>query len=62
VKTLFGLHYMKSDGIPTEVVNGLYIGSIGAALNKNNLKELGITHIMCCCDRVKQAFPDVLQL
>jgi hypothetical protein len=58
-KALMGLQYMKKDGLPIEVLPNLYIGSIGAALNKKGLQETGINAILCCCDGVKQAFPEV---
>lgn len=57
-KTLMGLQYMKKDGLPIEVIPNLYIGSIGAALNKKGLKENEISAILCCCDGVKQAFSE----
>lgn len=59
IKTMFGLHYMKNDNMPAEIIPGLFLGSIGAALTKKSLIDLGITHILCCCDNVKAAFPNV---
>jgi hypothetical protein len=59
MKALLGLQKMKSDGLPVEIIEGLYIGSIGCALNKKTLHNFGITDILCCCDKVKMAFPDV---
>ena len=34
------------DGIPVEIIPNLYLGSIGAFLNKEKLKELGITNVV----------------
>eukprot|EP00331_Platyophrya_macrostoma_P034939 CAMPEP_0176444530 /NCGR_PEP_ID=MMETSP0127-20121128/23118_1 /TAXON_ID=938130 /ORGANISM="Platyophrya macrostoma, Strain WH" /LENGTH=172 /DNA_ID=CAMNT_0017830057 /DNA_START=11 /DNA_END=525 /DNA_ORIENTATION=- len=53
--TTAALH-IKHDSKPIEIVPNLYIGSIGAALNKKLLNELGITHILCTADNVKPAF------
>jgi hypothetical protein len=41
------LNFAKSDEKPVEVLRGLYIGSIGAALNKDALMELGIKSVLC---------------
>jgi len=57
VKALMGLYYLKSDGIPAEVLPGFYLGSIGAAFNKKVLEEHKIEHILCCCAGVKEAYP-----
>lgn len=59
IKALYAIQHMKTDGVPAEVLPGLYIGSIGAALNKKNLHEAKITHILCCCDNIKSSFPNV---
>jgi len=58
-KALMGLYYMKSDGIPAEVLPGFYLGSIGAAFNRKVLEEHKIEHILCCCDGVKAVHPTV---
>ena len=38
---------LKSDCEPSEVVPGLFLGSIGAAQNESRLTQLGITHVLC---------------
>ena len=43
--------------MPSEIVPWLFIGSIGAALTKNNLINLGITHILSALDQMKEPFP-----
>ena len=58
IKALCALRLAKQDNQPAEVVEGLYQGSIGAALNKDNLKKLGITHVLTCADKIKPSFPD----
>jgi len=34
------------DNVPTEIINGVYIGSVHCAFNKESLAEYGITHIL----------------
>jgi hypothetical protein len=38
--------------MPDEISPGLYIGAKETAYNRDLLKELGITHILICCDRL----------
>ena len=49
----------KEDAEPAKVFEDVFIGSIGSAYNKDRMKELGITHILCCADKLKPKFPDV---
>lgn len=37
---------------------GLFLGSVGAALNKPALKNLNITHILTVAKSLDPAFPD----
>ena len=37
---------MQMDGQPVEIAPGLFIGSVGAAMNKSALEAAGITHIL----------------
>jgi hypothetical protein len=48
---------MKEDGRPAEILPGLFIGSIGAALNKEIIKELEITYVLSALDKMKNPFP-----
>jgi hypothetical protein len=59
IKALMGVIKMKSDGIPEEILPGFYLGSIGAALNKKILEEHKIQNILCCCDGIKDAYPQL---
>jgi len=61
VKAIMGIHYMKNDGIPAEILPGFYLGSIGAAFNKKNLETEKIGHILCCCDGVKEVYPTLFK-
>ena len=49
---------LKEDNKPVELVDNLFIGSIGAAHNKKALKESGITHIVIAASGLKKLFPD----
>ena len=57
VRIILALKHAKTDGQPSEIYSHLYLGSIGAAMNKNNLNRLGITHVLCVADNIKPQFP-----
>jgi hypothetical protein len=46
----------KEDCNPGAIFPDLYIGSIGAAYNKDMLKKIGITHILTCAANLKPRF------
>ena len=50
---------MKEDNLPIEIIDNLYIGSIGAASNKEGLKSNNITHVIVAAGRIEKFFPDV---
>lgn len=58
VRIILALKHAKTDGQPAEIYPHLYLGSVGAAMSKNNLQRLGITHILCVADNIKPQFPD----
>ena len=43
--------------MPHEMIPGLYLGSIGAASNKDVLKKLGITHIIVAAYNLDPEYP-----
>lgn len=49
------------DALPQEVSPGLYIGSFGAARNRDALATAGITHVVCACAEAEPVFPDELR-
>lgn len=57
LRMMMALKLCKEDNTPNEVIPGLFIGSIGSALNKTALKDHGITHILCVADKINPAFP-----
>lgn len=48
---LISAHYATTlmDDVPSKIEEGLYVGSLKAASNKNALKSLNITHILTVC-------------
>ena len=59
IKLVLALKYAKNDNIPSEIFSHLYLGSVGAAMNKNNLMGIGITHVLVVADHIKPRFPDL---
>jgi protein-tyrosine phosphatase len=59
VKMILALKFKKDDPLPVEVVPGVFIGSIGAALNKNFLLENQISHILTVADNLNSSFPEL---
>jgi hypothetical protein len=49
----------REDKEPAEILPGLYLGSIGAAFNKESLEKHKITHILTCADKIQARFPNV---
>lgn len=45
------------DKTPTEILPGLFLGSIGAASNRELLIELGISHIITIANGVSPLYP-----
>lgn len=60
VKNCLIAKYLKEDNLPIEVIENLYIGSVGVAFSKQNLLDAGISHIICVASGIKIAFPEVL--
>jgi len=58
IKALIAFRMSKDDKVPAEIIENLYLGSIGSALSKNTLLELKITHIVTAMDKMKNAFED----
>ena len=51
---------VKSDSEPSEVVPDVFLGSIGAAHNREVLERLGITHILTVAGGFEPKFPESL--
>lgn len=50
---------IQEDNLPIEIIDNLFIGSIGAASNKDALKANNITHVVVAARKIEQFFPDV---
>lgn len=57
-KIISSNNIMKNDKLPVQIIEGIYIGSIGAANNKPALLENKITHIVNLAATVKCVFPE----
>ncbi|WOK96821.1 hypothetical protein Cni_G05529 [Canna indica] len=58
VQALCAARYAREDNVPCKIEEGLFLGSVGAALNKPALKELNITHILTVAKSLDPAFPN----
>lgn len=57
LRLIFALRYAQTDGRPAKILDYLYLGSVGAAMNKAVLKEEGITHVLTVADKLSPMFP-----
>lgn len=55
-KAINTMNIIKNDNAPIEIINNIYIGSVGAANNKEKLLEIGITHIINATSTLKNCF------
>ncbi|GKV38584.1 hypothetical protein SLEP1_g46474 [Rubroshorea leprosula] len=47
--------FFKEDNVPCQIEEGLFLGSIGAANNKNALKSSNITHVLTVASSLRPA-------
>lgn len=59
IKAMTAMKLTREDKEPAEIVPGLYLGSIGAAFNKESLDKHQITHILTCADKINPRYPNV---
>merc|ERR1719410_2807571 len=57
IKNIYIDKKVKEDGIPSLIIDRVYLGSIGAAKNLEWLKTNGITHILCVAGGIECYFP-----
>ncbi|KAM3132576.1 hypothetical protein pb186bvf_015389 [Paramecium bursaria] len=50
IKIYILVKQLKEDGDPIEIIPHLYIGCMGAALNKKKLKEANIVRVLSVCE------------
>ncbi|KAL6189352.1 hypothetical protein ACLB2K_040741 [Fragaria x ananassa] len=48
----------REDNIPCQIEEGLFLGSVGAANNKEELKNLNVTHILTVADSLPPKYPN----
>ena len=53
--------FAAADRKPALIIPGIYIGSVGAAANRDALRRLGITHVLCAASGLTPDFPDEFQ-
>jgi hypothetical protein len=51
-KAMTAMKLMKTDSQPAEIVERVFLGSVGAAFNKDSLMGNGITHILTCASKI----------
>lgn len=59
IRALLALNKLKNDREPAQIIEGLYLGSIGAAMSKDTLQNLEISHILTVADSIKPTFPEL---
>lgn len=57
IRISMAVHFSKFDFLPSEIVSGVLIGSVGSAMSYGVLKALKVTHILCVSDYIKPIFP-----
>ncbi|XP_057956801.1 dual specificity protein phosphatase 1 isoform X2 [Malania oleifera] len=57
-RAMYATRYIREDNIPCKIEEGLFLGSVGAANNKNALKSLNITHILTVASSIAPAYPN----
>ncbi len=59
IRVMSTLRLFKDDNLPVEIVENVFIGSIGAAHNKEALIDKKITHIITAGRALKNYYPEV---
>ncbi|KAK9288009.1 hypothetical protein L1049_016454 [Liquidambar formosana] len=57
-RTMNLMRCIKEDNAPCQIEEGLFLGSIGAANNKTELKSLNVTHILTVTNSWGPAYPN----
>ena len=61
IKGILGYRYYWLDREPCKIVEGVFIGSVGAAMWKKRLLELRITSIVSVVDLVPPMYPNTFK-
>ena len=60
LKAMTAMRLTREDKVPSEIIPGVYLGSVGCAYSHSSLEEHKITHILTCADKIKPRFPTVI--
>ncbi|XP_020700974.1 dual specificity protein phosphatase 1 isoform X1 [Dendrobium catenatum] len=58
LQALCAAKYVREDNVPCQIEEGLFLGSVGVACNKEALKSLNITHVLIVANSLEPAFPN----
>ncbi|KAF8401640.1 hypothetical protein HHK36_012586 [Tetracentron sinense] len=58
MRAMYTTKYFKEDNVPCQIEEGLFLGSLGAADNKNVLKSLNVTYILTVAQSLGPAHPN----
>ncbi len=61
-KLFRSLDIVKKDSLPVEILENVFIGSLGAAINRKALEECKITHVIVAAKAMQQYHPEVKRL
>ena len=54
------MNLIKNDNLPIEIIDNIFIGSIGASMNRKSLEEFKITHIIVAGKGLNEYYPEVI--
>jgi len=57
-RAMYATRCVRDDNVPCQIEEGLYLGSVGAANNKSELKRLNITHILTVANSLPPTHPN----
>eukprot|EP00347_Sterkiella_histriomuscorum_P002635 403367385 len=58
IKAMTAIKLTRDDNVAAEIVQGVFLGSVGCAFHPESLKRHKITHILTCADKIQPRFPD----
>ncbi|KAL7210270.1 hypothetical protein ACSBR1_031772 [Camellia fascicularis] len=57
-RAMYAMTCVKDSDFPCQIEEGLYLGSVGATVNKTALKSLNVTHILTVANSLGPAHPN----
>lgn len=58
LRAIYAAKYAKEDNMPCQIEEGLFLGSVGVACNKDVLKSFNVTHILIVAKSLEPAYPN----